>query len=703
MNPCNPTPSSHCKFLTTPLTAGFLITAPPPALLQRAGRLGIPMQSTQSGALHQNKTSIEPDQTQHHHPKKLKITPSSTDHSRSTSTRSIYAEETARFVQRVIVAIQKNSLLKTGQQLRDDEVQRSLDDALPQVLIDLVRDYIAPELCLHPLSLSPLGDVLDSAVNTPIRRAISSAFSADGINSELFRTNIIKNHQHNVLHQIFSDDLALIRATATLDAIRSGDKQALQTRKEQIAAIVNYLPDSRIQITIQHKLAQLKRLRPSKFSEVSLDKARLESIGRLDIDVQLLLHCAGNSDPTLRALRQVFELRKYRLDQLNVKINAAIAKRDYISAQRRFMQAFEVYCDEGNKRGAIKLAIQFIDLSRYRKTDNFQEILQLFEPIKALCLSYPSDTDLYAELLFKIDDFARERSEFSVATNLYRQAHAVFRSDLPVRYKAKIIYRCTFLSWAVAPHAFKTFEHVLSAINDFRGSLQDPQYDPLRYDHTRTVLTEPKDSKFKDVGIGEFLRCFSSLHHIAARMINDQINSFPTLSPERRARLFELVLAINLNTDNELDYEITHEQFLPLKHTGSRLSPGLPDEMVRQQLVVATADCYKRALKIIFDDRYDEAHAAEGSSAPFRYTRWLNPSNVPFCISIMEELAQLYLSHGLYGELNKLMGNRFQSAMARELPGINEKFRSWHKSLRDSDKAQNQHLESDKKYPARKK
>lgn len=584
---------------------------------------------------------------------------------------------------RVIEAIRKNSLLKTGLQQRDEEMRQALD-FLPRVLLGLVSDYVETESCLRPLALSPFGDVRSFSVNTPIRYAICSAFSETGMSGESFRKAILKTHSRYLLNQVFADYLELHRATNILDAIRSGNKQARQTRIQHHTAVVNYLPDARCQEIVQIKKAQLRKLQQTK----DPDQACLDNIDRLNIDLQLFFNCINKADPALKACQKDIDLRNNALCKINLDIDAAIEKRDFSNAHQGIMQAFELLCDEGNKREAIKVAIHFIELSRHSTADNFQQIIELVEPIKALCISYPFDTDLYAELLFKIADSARVISEFSVVKNLYEQAFDVMKRDLPIRYKAKFLYRYVFLLDTIAPNTLTTLSKAINVTRRFHQAHQHQAHDrPLLSNQPGSSLTEPKQSKFKDVSTSEFLRCFSSLYRLSARIIEHQFNAFPTLPASLRAEFFARLEAVNNDMDNELGYEI-HE---PLKHFEVRLSAEMPEEFIRSQLVFVIANCYKKALKILFDDSYKKPlNPAYGGNQ-------LNPENAPLCIHVMDELVNLYSLHGLQKELSELIRDSFQYIVASELPNFGHKLLRWRSLLNYMDTTQNGHWESDRK------
>lgn len=609
----------------------------------------------------------------------------------------------------IIQAIEKHSLLKTAQQIRNVEMEKSLN-FLPKTLVELVGDYVEPEQCLQPLALNQIGDVLASEANTPIRQAIFSAFSASDINSELFRKNIIKTHHRHVLNQVFSDGLELNQTSpVSRHTIRSENEQARQSIKEQLLAIHNYQPEFRYQKTIQHKIAQAEKLHPGKYSADKLadmlagkladktEDARLENIGQPESDIQLLAECAGNSDPALSAHILASELRKYALQDLNEKVESAAKKRDFISAQRSIMTAFELYCAQGNKRLAIRMVLRFIQFSIQSKADNFQEIIRLVESIKALSLSYPPDTDIYADLLFHLSEFAKKQSERTAVMDLLQES--CLTMNLPERYRAMNAQGFACQSYSVSPLAFQSFEHLTNAIAYFHRIINlNPQNnpEPTRYDHEKTFFTEPKDIRFRVVSINKLLIVLSRLYYFAGRSLENQLNEDPQLFPHHRFKICALLDTINMNRDNELNYDIEEDQFLPLKHTTQqRIDSNSP--RAGQQLVFAIANFYKTSLKILFCEIYDENREAENPSNQEKYKSRLDSAISPIPASNIGKLFQLYVKHNLNGELHKLMGEKFRVAISQNFPDVGRKLDSLIKSFHDQNKTQNQYGESDRK------
>jgi len=645
----------------------------PPSLSAR--RLSLPHSREQSDAL------PYPD------PKRIRLTQPGGDAMLDTASRSNSVSEIRQLVHQLAKISAKASLTKTAQQQRDNMVRESLDPLLPPVLVNLTRDYIEPEQSLAPLALNEFGEAVDNQTNAAILQAIYLIFASDCPNAAAFQDDIIKTHTRYVLDRQFLQLFETDAHVTTLDQILSGDQQALRRRKSQLMAVANYLPFSKSEQMVKDELHGIKIVLPHK-----MDQGSNREISRLDTNLKLFLDCLHNTNPVVESRTRSRVLYKYNVDRMRLIIESAIEKRYYIHA-RGLLKMFAQCCQANDKRGAIVIAIQLFDISGLKNEGDLREIIQFFEFIQMLCRTYPADPDLLAKLLFKMDDLAQKRGEYQLVRSLYQKAIFQQTINLPPRYQAKISFRYFMLGLgsAAKPRSFDMFKATVNMI---------VQLDRIhRAHHIRDPfsfrLVPPREGgrasdnqvKFEDVSAGEFLRDFAKSYQLAGQFAYAHMDSCTTMSVEQRAVFDQLFHISRTLEQGGLNYSVC-KAYLPLKHSGARFSPEQSAETARRTWIDAVADCYKNALKILFvkiSEEYDRERYYKNYPPAIENRGKLHWE---LGMAVLEDLVQLYLTHGCATELQALLHIK-NRAPYRSFPGLIKRVNAWRKSLQsDCDQMQ---------------
>ena len=556
--------------------------------------------------------------------------------------------------------LERALLLITGQQRRDQHLQQVLQIIFPVVLNHIIFGYLGTEPGLMPLMFDAFGSTLDGLGNAFVREAIVDAFGLSSPAGRSLQQELIENHSRAVLDPLFHQLLLVQNNDVILELISLGNQVALQRRNNQLLAVANYFPhakseqlirDQRLQAEHwQHRIPSLLRKR---------DSLRSNHLARCALNSRLFSVFLSRPQSLTEHLRPDQSLDTTRFDRLQRMAKLDFGMRNFNRAHSHLQQAFAHCCALKNKRGVIAVSIQLIEVARRRQPDNIEEALNFFELIRQLCLTYPADLDLYAQLLFQIDDFAQQRLKFPAALRLYQQALVTINAQLPPRYLAKLAYRYAMLCYQQHPNALPGLSQVSKALDSFHLLHRRHHVRP----RTGLALREHRGTKFTDITIGEFLRSFAALYRLVATALHTLGTDFVHLSREQQ-ELFAAMINGGLQLDDDINNRLVTEISVgSLQHSGVRLDVSKLSEVDLGDLRLVTADCYLNALKILLDvSKEEEQQALE----LFRYRAGRQGTAVDapaerealhwrLFTAIFDELVQFYCQSGQVAALTRLL------------------------------------------------
>lgn len=325
------------------------------------------------------------------------------------------------------LCIHNSALMKSGQQLRDEELQRGLEPFLPTVLMEIVRNY-APELVLKPFDIDKYAQTISNGNNTEILHEFIRIFGSGVPGSELFQNEIVENHTSKVLDPLFRVAVPAVKNRNTLAAIVSNQAGALQRRQRDFRVITNYLPSAQSEQMLRQEVADLAR------DHACPDDCRKQ----MEINIRLFIEALHNANPASEQIRKRQSLEYGQADLLLRQANAHINNRNTAQGLQLIQKSLEIFCRLKEKRRVSEILIQLFDLSEPDRSGNFQEALQFFDTAQKLCVTYPADFDLFAELMFEMDKLCQDHLQFAVLQKLYRQVLIDPKLMFADRYAAKL-------------------------------------------------------------------------------------------------------------------------------------------------------------------------------------------------------------------------------------------------------------------------
>ncbi len=320
---------------------------------------------------------------------------------------------------------------KSTRQLHDEALHQGLEARyIPTVIIKIISDYVQ-ELSLQPFELDGRRKPTVTPSNQAIANEINAIFVGTDRGSRLMQGEIIETHSRHVLDYYFTNGITAAKRRQMLKAILAKNSEALTLRRKELRAITHYLTDSDCEKYLQQEIDGPG----ARFSDQD-EMHRLQ-----DFNVKLFFEALRKFQPGLLSEKtRQHELELKWAGCLLKRASALVEKGQPAPAYGLLLQALNSYCRLHEKRKVIESVLHFIELAKASPQNTVQEMKTLFSIAKNLCLLYPADPDLYAKLLFAMDDRCQERFEVDMARQLYQQAEADQLSLLRT-CQAKFLYR----------------------------------------------------------------------------------------------------------------------------------------------------------------------------------------------------------------------------------------------------------------------
>ena len=190
------------------------------------------------------------------------------------------------------LSIQNSSLLKSTQQVRDEELHQVLEPFFSKMLIELITDY-APELSFSPLEIRN-GKVPFNNANKSILTAIYNIFICRQPGFGQLQNDIIENHSRDLLEPFFCSGIDTTSRLKSLRAIANNDQTELGRRQAELQVVTNFLPCSELEKRLETELNsnyQLNSLR----TQPQVSWQELEELRA--VNVKLLFDALSRFDP----------------------------------------------------------------------------------------------------------------------------------------------------------------------------------------------------------------------------------------------------------------------------------------------------------------------------------------------------------------------------------------------------------------------
>jgi len=432
----------------------------------------------------------------------------------------------------------------------------------------MIRDY-APETSLMPFERSPDGDALDNEANEKIFKAILNIFDKELPGFERYQQDIIDHHSRPLLNPFFYRGYSASNASQFLYDIHAEKPGALQKRQARLRCIMHYLPH----------LTSAQFLKGEMTGPPYWVSEREKMCQLFDLNVNLIIeamHCVKPEFLKETNRRQDIELIK--AGYLLKKAEGLFKTGKDDAAQKLFLDALQIFCECNSKREVMNALIHLLEWRNVRPSDSSEDLHKLFLDAKKLCLKYPADFDLYADLLFAMDAHCQKRSDFLLAHRLYQQTSEDLRA-LPGNYRAKLWYRQILAQY----HAGGTDLAIISQINSALAySL------PLLGKKDRPVDTI-------DLEINAVRHSCAMLYRLTAQLLDHQILNFDSLTDDLDA---ETIAQYQFETESSKAVRyFDGYQYPSLAHDTQLTGPSLC-----AHLKAACTGYYKSSLKVLLEN-----------------------------------------------------------------------------------------------------
>lgn len=467
--------------------------------------------------------------------------------------------------------LKKSQLITTKQQLRDAELQKALEDfSFDANLIDIVTDY-APESSFAPLERDVNGTALNNQSNQPILREVFKIIRSEQPGFEHFYFDVTEHHTRALLDQLVIENVSAKKHLKRLSAIRANDPEALHQHQQKLRTIVKYLPE-----TDSRNLLKIELAGPVDKDDI----AQPDAAELWNIHAHLFIEALENRQPdeTSEKLRkQTLECQKARLFQKQAQ--ALSTSQKFNDAYAMTLKALDIFCTLNLKRDAVAIVVELIEQYTTKskgQTAQFQEVQELFLTVKNLCLKYPQDYDLYARLLFSMDEYCFQQGQNAFARELHQQAEAEqLAVHLAPHYKTHYAYRKILTDYRAGLPALTALHQVMREI-DRCYKLNGQGY----YDRQR------------DLNRVSFFCVFAKFFVFAAELSQRLVSEFDQL-PEQERETFLDIAKMHVGAESRL-YLFNPERYPSLRHKATVFNP-----LTRQQLDSISAEHYKNALKTL--------------------------------------------------------------------------------------------------------
>jgi len=529
--------------------------------------------------------------------------------------------------------------MKSKLQLHDDALDQALQAlGIPTVLIKLIRDYVQ-ELSLQPFELDLRHRPADTRLNQAIFDAIDAIFIESEPNARLMQHEIMEVHTRRALDHHFTCGIRAVTRIAALKAIVCKDAGAIKRRQDEFRAITHYLPYAECERHLKEEMVGPQSHLLEFHKSDALDEL-------YPVNVRLFCEALQQLQPT--PLADHHRLRSLGLMEAGYALTRARSHFDAgktSRAQELCLAALQLYCNLREKRDVIETVVQLIQLSNTGGHSTVAEMMTLFSIAKKLCLTYPVDADLYAKLLFTMDDRLQDRDELELARQLYEQTQAD-QVALPHHAKAKFEYRQIRSQYRAKPD-HRLAMHQINAALDYC------------FDALQVMRTTRKDDFPLDLDRYELIHSMAQLYRLAADITRGQVAHIAQLSQSQRAHWLSLIKH-DRGAEHSFFYT-TISQYPALNHTVYDINPT-----PCSRLLSACTAYYKNALK----------------SMLCHYSVELNAAGRQLFVLIFDELVDFYRKFQDIDALDLLLNKK---TIARFLKW--EEFKTqvpaWRKSLRD--------------------
>jgi len=471
-----------------------------------------------------------------------------------------------------------HSLLTPIGHLRELALQESLTPFLSAALIEITRQY-ALEPALLPLMPDRFGFISQERSNAPVWISIAEIILADDPDKELFQLELTTHHGSNLHDWIINDVLHSARHRQALAAHLSNQPGALPRLRHDFRVLTNFLSHSQCVTQLNGELALL-----GTDPDINTEQAA--------VNIRLFIEAMQTVNPVAEKIRRDHELECRKADLFLLQAKAQLKANNAGQACESYFSALRIFCRLREKRRTIDVMIQITELCKAQPTLHYLEVLNFFSLTQKLCLSYPVDVRLYANLLFAMDSLLRQQSEHQLLNVLYQNALTELGLLLPDRYRAKILYRQIRSDYLSGKTDLATMHRLGAAINYFSKVFLSDSFQDT-----------PSSSECRDLSRSEFLQCFAWLYQVACGHAMFQITDSQAMTAQRKAACLSL---IDSATSFEERFRISMSDHPALRHDRITLTSR------HDVLVQVSANYCKNALKILL---VSLAHGTESDRA----------------------------------------------------------------------------------------
>lgn len=534
-------------------------------------------------------------------------------------------------LEKAAACVHRHALLKSAQQLRDDELTTVLDPYLPTALTGMIRSYAA-EVALLPLQFDNHKCTTKTSVNEPIVESIRAILTSGEPDMEQFQMQILRNHG-NQLDIIFAPAMFSMDLLDTIEKARN-EQQAWQKLCTDFDAMTNYRSYCESESVLEPTLLMLK----------NLPVGRQVLAGTLALDVYLLIDAMRKKvKPALDQCHRREALQAARAELLLGQARLAVKSNTPSRAYGYLLDALEIYCQLREKSCVVHIVVELIQQGGMEHRGHHRELLKFYELARKLCLAYPADFRAYANLVFAMDAVYREHADFSATRNLYRLA-LDDGMRLPFSYHAKFLLMHVEAEKHAGQSTPALVKQIKSAVTEMGKDYQERSGRPL----IRRSAT--------DLNPSHFFLGFIDLFQMLATLAEEQFRHFKEMDAQQQddcAAMFEL----NLTYEQLTNY---HRARLPALRPSRRVVTTPNHRMVH-----AIAGFYRNALHIMSPEWDRDMH---GETAEKTY------------VSVFTNLVNFYLGIGAVKALAALLADENVSGYVR-YASFKSALPAWRESL----------------------
>lgn len=449
---------------------------------------------------------------------------------------------------------------------------------LPKDLTRVVAAYAA-ESSFIPLEFDCTRSLAKNEHNRTVFNDIEAIFKSREPGFERLQNDLIEHHSRHLLRQVFKAGLHTSDRLEVFRKIANHDPAAAKQRRDELRMMMNFFPYSELENQFDLECEGRHWV---------VDKHQQTEEVRY-LSLQYWCDALKNFDP--RFEKEGSRLKRLARKSAHVWVTQAEKEfnADHIpKAIESGLKALQSFCRLNQKREAISIVTRLIQWCSLEQSDNTVHILTLFSFTKPLCLKYPQDWDLYANLLFAVNDHCYDRAEYAKLKEINLQAELDgLGRHLTYIGTAQFHYEQIRADLCVHTERLTVMQKINAAI-EYCISV----FDRMEYDRGSAI---------------KYFCCFARIYGSAAKLAWIQSVHFEEMSTEQREQACYLV-----KFDQALDpllRNVQNGRFPSLMHqrpAGHAVS--------RERLVSGATAYYKNALKALMDPivSFNQSDEAKG-------------------------------------------------------------------------------------------